>query len=118
MSYDIYIIDPETNETRWLDKPNPVTGGTRAVGGTDEAWLNVTYNYSPHYYKLWGHGLGRFHGMKVSEVKPKLEAGVVELGCEMSEDYWAGTQGNAGAALADLLTLFGLCEDGDEIAVC
>lgn len=27
-----------------------MTGGTYWVGGTKEAWLNVTYNYSSWYY--------------------------------------------------------------------
>lgn len=51
MSYDIYLRDRVTKETVHFDTPHQMTGGTYAVGGTTEAWLNITYNYSQWYYK-------------------------------------------------------------------
>ena len=117
VSHDVFIIDPKTEETRQLKSTNSLTGGTYALGGTNEAWLNITYNYGKHYHKLWGHGLKGFHHMKVAEVKPRLEAAITELGSDRSDDYWEGTEGNAGAALKDLLALFTMCEDGDEVQV-
>lgn len=51
MSYDIYLIDRVTKETVHFDTSHQMAGGTYAVGGTTEAWLNVTYNYAQWYYK-------------------------------------------------------------------
>lgn len=51
MSYDIYLRDRVTKETVHFDTPHQMAGGTYAVGGTTEAWLNITYNYSQWYYK-------------------------------------------------------------------
>lgn len=51
MSYDIYLRDRVTKETVNFDTPHQMAGGTYAVGGTTEAWLNITYNYSQWYYK-------------------------------------------------------------------
>ena len=51
MSYDIYLRDRVTKETVHFDTPHQMAGGTYAVGGTPEAWLNITYNYARWYYK-------------------------------------------------------------------
>lgn len=51
MSYDISLRDPVTKETVHFDSSHQMAGGTFAVGGTTEAWLNITYNYSHWYYK-------------------------------------------------------------------
>ncbi len=51
MSYDITLNDPVTKETIELDAPHQIKGGTYAINGTSEAWLNVTYNYARWYYK-------------------------------------------------------------------
>ena len=51
MSYDINLKDPVTKETIELDEPHFMRGGTFAVGGTKELWINVTYNYGPYYYE-------------------------------------------------------------------
>ena len=51
MSYDIQLKDPVTGKTIEFDKPHMMTGGTYAVGGTREAWLNITYNYAKYYYE-------------------------------------------------------------------
>lgn len=44
MSYDIRLCDPVTHETLEVDSPHLMAGGTYALGGTTELWLNVTYN--------------------------------------------------------------------------
>ena len=46
MSYDITLNDPVTKEPIQLDAPHQMQGGTYAVGGTTEAWLNITWNYN------------------------------------------------------------------------
>lgn len=49
MSYDISLVDPVTKETLKLDSPHQLKGGTFAINGTTEAWLNITYNYARWY---------------------------------------------------------------------
>lgn len=51
MSYDITLNDPVTKKTIEIDKPHFMTGGTYAISGTTELWLNITYNYSRYYYE-------------------------------------------------------------------
>lgn len=51
MSYDINIVDPTTGETIETADPHHIAGGTYQVGGTTRLWLNITYNYSPFYYR-------------------------------------------------------------------
>lgn len=51
MSYDINIVDPTTGETIETADPHHIAGGTYQVGGTTQLWLNITYNYSPFYYR-------------------------------------------------------------------
>ena len=45
MSYDISLKDPVTKETIEVKDAHFMRGGTYALGGTKELWLNVTYNY-------------------------------------------------------------------------
>ena len=61
MSYDIYLKDPVTQEVIEFDEPHQMKGGMYAVGGTTEAWLNVTYNYAQYYYDAT-EGDDRFFG--------------------------------------------------------
>ena len=51
MSYDIELKDPVTKETIEIAEPHFMRGGTYAIGGTHELWLNITYNYSHYYYE-------------------------------------------------------------------
>ncbi len=51
MSYDISLKDPVTKQTIELNEPHFMQGGTYAMGGTKELWLNITYNYGPYYYE-------------------------------------------------------------------
>ena len=51
MSYDIRLTDPVTKETIELAEPHFIRGGTYAIGGTKELWLNITYNYAHYYYE-------------------------------------------------------------------
>lgn len=43
MSYDIALNDPVTGDIIELSEPHFMQGGTYAVGGTTEFWLNITY---------------------------------------------------------------------------
>lgn len=51
MSYDISLKDPVTKKTIELNEPHFMQGGTYAMGGTKELWLNITYNYGLYYYE-------------------------------------------------------------------
>ena len=51
MSYDISLKDQVTGETLQVEHAHFMTGGTYAVGGTQEMWLNITYNYGHYYYE-------------------------------------------------------------------
>lgn len=64
MSYDITLNDPVTGDTLLLDAPHNMRGGTFCVGGTARAWLNVTYNYAPHFLRALGpEGIRTLYGM-------------------------------------------------------
>ena len=49
MSYDISLTDPVTHKTLTCETPHFMHGGTYALNGTTELWLNVTCNYSDYY---------------------------------------------------------------------
>jgi hypothetical protein len=103
MSYDVRF--EIGGELVVLDERHQFGGGTFAVGGTNEAWLNITYNYGGHFRATLGHddGIRSLYGKTAAELIPVLERAVAELGTERDDDYWAPTKGNAGAALSDLL---------------
>lgn len=113
MSYDIELQDPVTKETLQLDAPHHMRGGTYAIGGTTEAHLNVTYNYSPHYYRTMGEGgIRTIYGMTGADSILVLEKAIAELGDETDPDYWRPTEGNAKRALVQLLALAKMRPDG------
>lgn len=96
MSYDIRLCDPVTHEALQTDVPHDMRGGTYAMGGTTELWLNVTYNYGKHYYRVLGEkGIRTIYGMTGAESIPVLEAAAAKLSDEVSDDYWEATEGNA-----------------------
>lgn len=113
MSYDISLVDPVTKETLEVESPHQIRGGTYAVGGTTEAWLNITYNYSRFYYEVFGEkGIRTIYGMTGAESIPVIKKAMDKLGDDVDPDYWKATQGNAKRALAGLLALAQLRPDG------
>lgn len=129
MSYDISLLDPVTKATIEFDEPHQMAGGTYAVGGTREAWLNVTYNYAPIFRKVFGDentelskfekifgggqtGIRRIYGMTGAQSIPVLETAIKQLGDDVSPDYWQATEGNAKRALCQLLALAKMRPDG------
>lgn len=113
MSYDIRLCDPVTHETLEVDSPHLMAGGTYALGGTTELWLNVTYNYGKHYYRAMGeNGIRDIYGMTGAESIPTLEAAAAKLDDEVSGDYWEPTEGNAKRALLQLLAMARMRPDG------
>ncbi|GAH37846.1 unnamed protein product [marine sediment metagenome] len=85
---------------------NFTAGGTYPIGGTDEAELNITYNYSEFYYRYLDkeNGLKWLHQRKAKDCIERLENAVGVLGTKQYEDYWSSTKGNAGYALNILLS--------------
>lgn len=103
MSYDIYLKDKKTNETVLLDRVHDITGGTYALGGTNEAWLNITYNYAKFFGGLGDKGVRTLYGMTAKDSIPLLKKVINDLGDDVSKDYWEATEGNAKKALEGLL---------------
>lgn len=116
MSWDVRIVTAE-GERRVLPFKHGLRGGTYQVGGSNEAWLNITYNYGARYREIWGHSLDGLNGQTVAEASPKLVDAIRRLGRERGDDYWEATPGNAGAALFDLLALCAVCEPTDVLEV-
>ena len=104
MSYDIYFCDPVSKKRIELESPHFMRGGTYAIGGTTEMWLNVTYNYAKNYapHKF---SIRDLDGKTALDVMPELERVIAALGDDVSSNYWEATDGNAKRALVQLLTL-------------
>lgn len=115
MSYDIKLRDPITKEVMELDEPHFMQGGTYALGGTTELWLNVTYNYAKIYYRddVFGKdGIRTIYSMTGAESIPVLEKAISALSDETDEDYWKATEGNAKRPLCQLLAMAKMRPDG------
>lgn len=123
MSYDVrFEVD---GDTVYLDQPLDVRGGTYAIGGTGEAWLNITYNYSGAFRALFGEdgGIRSLYGKPASTLRGELVAAIDSLPgialeqkpctCHGSRScYWAITRANVACALHNLLTLARAVPDG------
>lgn len=87
MSYDISLVDPVIEETLSLDFTHQMSSGTYAVGSTNRAWLNVTYNYSRWYYEKGvfpendgeNNGIRSIYGLTGLESIPVLENAIKSL---------------------------------------
>lgn len=113
MSYDIRLCDPVTHEALQTDVHHDMRGGTYAMGGTTGLWLNVTYNYGKHYYRVLGDkGIRTIYGMTGAESIPVLEAAAAKLSDEVSDDYWEATEGNAKRPLLQLAAMARMRPDG------
>lgn len=113
MSYDIYLLDPVTKESIEFDSIHDIKGGTYRIGGTNEAWLNITYNYDKHYRQVFGdEGIRTIYGKSGAESIPVLKDAISQLGDDISNDYWESTEGNAKRALYGLLAFAQLRPDG------
>lgn len=110
MSYDVRLVGAD-GETVQLPAKHDLRGGTYAVGGTRDAWVNITYNYGQLIREAFGNpeakeSVRQLYGMTAAGSIPFLEAALQRLPVEPpSRDYWEPTPGNVRAALSDLLTL-------------
>lgn len=113
MSYDINLLEPTTKETIEFDNIHNSKGGNYCIGGTRVAWLNITYNYAKHYYRLFGEkGIRTIYGMTGADSIPILKKVIGQLGDDVSNDYWEPTEGNAKRALIGLLNFAEARPDG------
>lgn len=136
MSYDIYLRDRVTKETVHFDTPHQMAGGTYAIGGTTEAWLNITYNYAQWYYKDGvfpnngedNSGIRSIYGLSGADSIPVLEHAIKTLE-SMTEDlseeeiqeykdggaggYWTPTRANAIRPLYQLLAMAKMRPDAE-----
>lgn len=116
MSYDISLCDPVTHKTLTAESNHFISGGMRALGGTKELWLNVTWNYSDFYYRndVFGeNGIRSIYGKTGAESIPMLENAIAALGDDVDDnDYWHATEGNAKRALCELLAFARMRPDG------
>ena len=115
MSYDISLCDPVTHETLETDTPHQLRGGTYAMGGTTELWLNITYNYGRFYRKpeVFGEeGIRTIYGMTGAESIPVIKNAIENLGDDVHPDYWEPTEGNAKRPLFQLLAMAQMRPDG------
>jgi hypothetical protein len=113
MSYDIELRDPVTGEQLHADERHEMAGGTCVLGGTTALWLNVTYNYAPHYYRTLGEkGIRTIYGLTGAESLPMLRDAAAKLADDVDGDYWKPTEGNAKRALLQLVALAQLRPDG------
>jgi|GEM_PF-1318210 len=114
MSFTVHLVDKNGNikqvethaegATIAIDKPFVIDN--KIYGGTNDACLDITYNYSPYYYQTIDKekGLRKLDFMKAKDAIPLLKKAIKILGTKPASDYWARTPGNAGKALATLLT--------------
>lgn len=83
------------------------------MGGCSEAWLNVTYNYGKHFYRVLGEGgIRSIYGKTGADSIPVLQDAASKLKDDVHPDYWEPTEGNAKRALMQLLALAKLRPDG------
>lgn len=113
MSYDIYLNDPNTGEVIKFDEIHHVAGGTYVIFGTDEAWLNITYNYGNQFRKVFGpKGIRTIYGMTGAESLQLLKEAINALDKKVDPDYWKSTEGNARKALCGLAAFADVRPDG------
>lgn len=113
MSYDINLCDPITKQVIEIDTPHQMQGGMYQLGGSPLLWLNVTYNYYPHFrHTLGEQGIRTIYGMTGADSIPLLQAAAEQLGDDVDADYWKSTEGNAKAALLQLIAIAKMRPDG------
>ena len=101
MSFDVSLEDDKGVVTVGSHEE----GGTYVQGGTSDAELNVTYNYSQHYCETLDtvDGLRWLNGKAAKDCIDRLGKAIHHLGTAPDPDYWKATPGNAGRALNILL---------------
>lgn len=105
MSYDLRLVAPHGDgKTVEFREAYNERGGTHAVGGTQLAEFNVTYNYAKIFTEVLGvKGIRELYGMTATDSIIVLIVVRIKLGDPPAdEDYWAATEGNACQAIRSL----------------
>src|SRR4030095_4414078 len=106
MSYDIHLQrgGMTVELPKGVEQPK---GGTYTVESRG-AWLNVTYNYAPFFYKHIDKekGIRWLYGQKARDTINKLETAIEAMDpTTETRNYWEATEGNARLALVGLLRM-------------
>ena len=146
MSYDIHLTDPVSGEVLHLPFSHTMHGGTYAAEydpvsnkyhpmPIQDAWLNITYNYSKFYYEatdgdkdFYGKsfvepglqenlGIRGIYGKTGGDSIPMLERMIDRIKAKYpnpiySDNYWDATSSNALKPLYQLLEMAKLRPDG------
>jgi hypothetical protein len=113
MSYDVFLVDPDTDQIINLEEPHFMYGGTYSPGGTTELYLNITYNYGKILRRVLGpKGIFELHGMTGLSSTLVLEDAIGVLGDDVDENYWTATEGNVKVALTYLKVMANLGRNG------
>ena len=135
MSYDIRLVDPVTHEQLCTDVPHDMRGGTYAMYGTTELWLNITYNYGRYYragfepnQETNENGIRTIYGLTGAESVPVIQKAIEKISSddipditqkEMDElkkqgvdGYWMPTKTNALKPLYQLIAMAQIRPDG------
>jgi hypothetical protein len=102
MGWDVHLELPDGTTARVESHQE---GSTIAIGGSDEADMCVTYNYSPIYYEKFGQSLPDYLKDKRARNTIKfLEKGLKKFTTtDPTGSYWDKNEGNAGHMVVVLL---------------
>lgn len=101
MSYDMALMRDGGICT--YDAPVERRQGTYQVGGSTQAEINITYNYSKIFRREFGDGgLSRLEGVSGKDSVVLLDAVISRLKDDAHEDYWQATEGNARVCLMEM----------------
>lgn len=113
MSYDLGLKDKLGGHWIELDEPHQMKGGTYQVGGSPTATINITYNYSKHFYKVLGErGIRSIYNKTGGESISILKDAISKLKDNANKNYWEPTEGNSKKALMQCLSLAQIRPDG------
>lgn len=109
MSYSLHLEEPD-GQLAVVPDGHDLRGSTYILGGNDQAWLDVTYNYSKHYYRVFGErGIRTLYGLTGHASLALLDDAIGQLNTDVDDDYWKPTEGNARRALENLRLLARAC---------
>lgn len=112
MSYDIDLIDTTTGEPCDLGLDFVDHVGTYVIGGTSDASINITYNYTKTLNRAIDGSIRSLYGKTGKDSIPILENAISQLGDEMADSYWTECDGNVKRALKKMVAFAKICPDG------
>jgi len=96
-------VSLKTQQGHYAEVPTHQEDGVVAVGGTQDAWMAVTYSYGPLFLSA-GLDFSTLDKKTGAEAYPILKATIEKLGSTTPDsNYWKACPGNAGHALSVLM---------------